>query len=99
MIPYCICIFDGNNKYSYYLSDFKDSSVMIQSALRIILSKKYNGYIIYAHNFSKFDGIFILKILTKLATTLKLNIDIIKRDNDFINIIIKGDDFECNFRD
>lgn len=35
---------------------------------------KYNDYIIYAHNFSKFDGVFILKYLIKLTNSLDLSI-------------------------
>lgn len=56
MIPYCICFYDGFNRLSFYLSDFKNGDEMILEALRSILTNvKYNGYIVYAHNFSKFD--------------------------------------------
>ncbi len=31
------------------------------------MTRKYNGYKVYFHNFSKFDGVFMLKILTWLT--------------------------------
>lgn len=102
MIPYCICYYDGVNEFSFYLTDYKSSEAMISACLESILTNdKYNNHIVYAHNFSRFDGIFIIKILVLLARELKLKISIIKRDSDFINISIKGEStgFNINFRD
>lgn len=102
MIPYCICFYDGLNKYSFYLSDFNNSDEMITKALRSILTnKKYDNHIIFAHNFSKFDGIFILKCLVLLTKELNLKMSIVKRDSDFININVYSDStgFSVNFRD
>lgn len=53
---------------------------MMLESLKILFTKlengkfKYNDYIIYAHNFSKFDGVFILKYLIKLTNSLDLSI-------------------------
>lgn len=68
LIVYCISIFDGKNISSYYLSDFKNSEELIISALNSILIRKYNGYNVYIHNLAKFDIIFLLKYLVKVAT-------------------------------
>src|SRR6267142_1772658 len=44
LIPYCISIYDGKIAYSYFISDFKDSQDLILTALKSILTRKYNGY-------------------------------------------------------
>lgn len=113
MVPYCICIFDGKLKYSFYLTDYKSIEAMIIAAIKVFFIKykmsikgktvekyKYNQYLIFAHNSSKFDMIFIFKYLAKYAIKNGYNIDIIKRNNDFINISISfGKEFQINFRD
>lgn len=102
MIPYCICFYDGYEKYSFYITDFKDSGEMITKALRsILLNPNYSDHIVFAHNFSKFDGVFILKALILLAKELNLKINIIQKDSDFINISIFSEStgFSINFRD
>lgn len=66
-IPYCICLYDGDKAWSYYLTDFNSSSDMLKTAITSILRDKYNHYVVYAHNFSGFDGIFLLKVLTELG--------------------------------
>jgi hypothetical protein len=66
-IPYVISFYDGENTFSYYLTDFKDSLDMIKKALSDIMVKKYDNYKVYIHNLANFDGIFLLKILTELG--------------------------------
>ena len=65
---FCISIYDGENKNSFFLSDFKNSEELIISALKSIMIRKYNGYNIYIHNMAKFDIIFIMKYLVKLGS-------------------------------
>jgi hypothetical protein len=62
LIPYCISIYDGKSINSFFITDYKDSANMLLSALKSILSRKYNGYNIYIHNMAKFDIIFYLNI-------------------------------------
>ena len=38
---------------------------MFREALLLLCDKKYHGYIIYAHNLSGFDGIFLLRHLLR----------------------------------
>jgi hypothetical protein len=40
---------------------------MIKRVIRDINRKKYKGYIIYLHNFAKFDGYFLLKYLAQIG--------------------------------
>ena len=67
LIPYCISIYDGKIAYSYFISDFKNSPDLILTALKSILTRKYNGYNVYIHNMAKFDIIFLLKHLVNLG--------------------------------
>ena len=108
LTPYCICIYDGRLKYSFYLSDYKSSEAMINAAINVFFSKykigdqeifRYNKCLIFAHNFSKFDSIFILKHLVKYVYKYGYKINILRKDTDFINISIGLGKFEINFRD
>lgn len=38
---------------------------MLINAINSICIRKYNNYNIYAHNFSNFDGVLLLRILNK----------------------------------
>lgn len=44
--------------------------------------KKYNRYKVYLHNFSSFDGVFLLKILSGLSNNIKP----VMRDGRFIEL-------------
>nr|YP_010130189.1 hypothetical protein KQ422_mgp109 [Clavaria fumosa]QPZ51091.1 hypothetical protein [Clavaria fumosa] len=72
LIPYCVSIYNGKSSNSFYLSDYKNSEEMVKDGIKWLMRKKYNKYKIYLHNFSYFDGIFIIKILASL-TTITLN--------------------------
>lgn len=67
LIPFLICIFDGENKLVFGLWDYNSVEEMILDCLKSILIRKYHGYKIYIHNMAKFDIIFILKYLLKIA--------------------------------
>jgi len=67
MHPYLISWFDGKKHHSYYLTDFKSSSLMIIKALTDLKRKKYDGYKIYIHNLAGFDGFYIIKELASLG--------------------------------
>ena len=74
--------YNGYNKTSFYLTDFNSVESMLESAVLSIISK-YNNYIVYIHNLSNFDGIFLLKILVKIGY-LK---PIINYLNPYLNIL------------
>lgn len=86
-IAVCISIYDGRILKSYYLSDFNDSSDMLKAAIEYVLSNKYEDNIIYIHNISNFDSVYLLKIMDSLKLELNLTI----RDNKFINITVTHD--------
>jgi DNA polymerase type B, organellar and viral len=67
MIPYVISIYDGNKLFSYYLTDFENSDIMLITAIKNIMIKEYDNYKVYIHNMSRFDAIFLIKILVNLG--------------------------------
>lgn len=82
MEPYSLSIYDGTNIKSFYLTDFEDSNSMLEASLNYLMKRKYKGYKVYLHNFSYFDGIFLMKVIAKVFPNVK---PIIK-DGQLINI-------------
>jgi hypothetical protein len=72
-IPYLLSWTDGIKTNSYFISSLDnerlDQSIldMISRAMDDICIRKYKGYRIYFHNFSRFDSFFLLKHLAKLG--------------------------------
>lgn len=93
--PYCLSIYDGHKNYSFYLSDYSDSDSLLKEAIISIMKRKYNRYKVYLHNFSKFDGVFLLRILT----TLSENIQPIIKDGKIIEIKFYFAEYVLVFRD
>lgn len=94
--PYCICYYEGHKSYSFYLSDYNNPNDMIKSCLISLMKKKYDGYKIYVHNLSNFDGIFLLKILSSFDNcSLKPKI----KDGKFINLQLNFNKYKIYFRD
>ena len=83
MISYCVSIYDGKEFESFYLSDFKDEREMLRASIISLMKRKYHNYKVYLHNFSHFDGIFILKILSVLTDSI---IKPIYRDGNIIDL-------------
>lgn len=75
--PYLLCWYDGVNSYSHYIksltgtaNELEDNITnMIKEAMDLICIDKYKNHSIYLHNFSKFDGYFLIKHLAKLGIT------------------------------
>lgn len=96
-IPYCICFYDGSKKYSFYLSDFSNYQEMVKAAVNGLLRSKYSGYVIYVHNLSKFDGVFLLNPLIELRENSELKFKPIVRDGNIIELAINyGPNFKYN---
>ena len=100
MTPVCISIFDGFQSSSFYLSDFDNSDEMLIAAIESILVPKFNNHFVYLHNFSFFDSVFLIKILSSFNAKIYPVI----RDNriiDFKFIYSKSNKnlITLNFRD
>lgn len=90
MIPYCICYYTGSKSFSDYLSYFNSSEEMLLKALGSLINKKHKDHVIYIHNLSKFDGVFILKVIAKINSyNSKINISVTKREYAIVNINIE----------
>jgi len=87
LVRYLLCWFDGKIKKSYFtlppneLKDLTSFSLdeldqyiltMISLAIKDISIRKYKNYRIYLHNFSKFDGYFLIKYLSQAIINIKI---------------------------
>jgi len=59
--------------------------VLGQRSVIFLMKRKYHGYKVYLHNFSNFDGVYLLKIISSLSN----KINIIIKDTKIINLQIK----------
>jgi len=72
--PYLLSWYDGHTSKSYFINNLDPVTInynilkMVNSAMDLICIKKYRNYRIYFHNFSKFDGYFLVKYLAKIGT-------------------------------
>lgn len=96
MTPYSISIFDGNTAWSYYLSNYVDSDSMIKDAIASLLTRKYKNHKIYIHNLSKFDSVFLLRILNRIDDiTTRLT----QNNGKIINLNISYKGYTFSLRD
>lgn len=95
MSPVCVSIYDGKEMKSFYISNFSSKDEMLNSSISYLMKRKYSNYKIYLHNFSYFDGIFLMKSLSGLADKL---IPII-RDGRIIDLKFKYNKHTLHFRD
>lgn len=70
MVPYCVSIYDGSNFKSFYLTSYSNSDDMLSSAISYLLKRSYDGYKVYIHNLSHFDGIFLFRILSNYENSI-----------------------------
>lgn len=85
MNPISVSWYDGKNSHSNYVTDFISSDEMLERAILDLMIRKYSGYRVYLHNFSQFDSIFLLRILSNLSEYIKPII----RDGRIINLRVK----------
>ena len=72
--------YEGQNINNYYVTDYNnDFNLLLKKLWKIFVLEKYKDYKVYFHNFSKFDGINILSLPSKVGNkspdeeSLKLN--------------------------
>jgi len=99
-LPYCICIFDGKNKYEFYLSNFNSIDQMLEEALLFLFKAKYNKHKIYFHNLSYFDSVYIIRILAKLSKSNNYYFKPQIKDGRILNLKLNyGKNYNIYFRD
>lgn len=96
LYPYCVSIYDGIKVKSFYLTDFYDSDDMLRTSINYLMQRKYHQYKVYLHNFSYFDGVFLLRILSSLGDSVKPII----RDSKIIDLkFYFNNNYFLSFRD
>lgn len=93
---YCVSLNDGSERVSFFLTDFKNSSHMLECAVKFLMKRKYDGCRVYLHNFSNFDSVFLINTLSKLTSgTLKPN----RRNGKLIDVQFRFGRYSLYFRD
>ena len=96
MSVYCVSIYDGKLFKSFDLTDFSNDKDMLTNAIKYLMKRKYHNHKIYLHNFSKFDSIFLLSIMSSLTDKLFPLI----RDGRIIDLRFEfADKYTLYFRD
>jgi hypothetical protein len=101
MTSYCVSIYDGKTSKSFYLSDFSQGGTnteqdMLRASIIYLMKRKYHNHRIYLHNFSRFDAIFLLRVLSNLTDKIKP----IMRNGQFLDLRFKfGKKYTLFFRD
>jgi len=96
MSAYCVSIYDGKIFKSFYLDDFSNDKEMLRNAIKYLMKRKYDNYKVYLHNFSKFDAIFLLSIMSDVSKELYPII----RDGRIIDLKFNfSDKYTLYFRD
>jgi hypothetical protein len=96
MSSYCVSIFDGRVFKSFYLTEFKTEKEMLRKSILYLMKRKYHNHKIYLHNFSKFDAIFLLSVITELSE----KVTPIIRNGQFINLTLEfANRYKLYFRD
>lgn len=75
LIPYAVSIYNGEKYDYFYLSDYENSTQMLITAVKSLMLRKYDSYKVYLHNFSHFDGVFLLDILNQLSENIEPQIN------------------------
>jgi len=66
ILPYALSYFDGTLTFNFYLNDYLSEYDMLRTAILTLFQDKYKNHIIYVHNLSFFDGIFLMKIFASI---------------------------------
>lgn len=97
MTPYCISIYDGENAWSYYITDYPDVDTMIKYALASLFISKYKNHKVYIHNLSSFDGVFLLRILNDMGN---ITTSLTQNNGKIINLNVHyGNKYTLSLRD
>jgi len=99
-VPYLLSWFDGNTTNSYFIESLDPVTIefeilrMIKDAIEDICIRKYKNYKVYFHNFSKFDGYFLVKYLSKIG-----NCDPIIHKGRIISVKFNYNEYNIVFKD
>nr|BAM29340.1 dnapol [Lentinula edodes] len=96
MTSYCVSIYDGKTFESFYLSDYSNEKEMLRTSILYLMKRKYHNHKIYIHNFSGFDAVFLLTVLSDLSDKVRP----VLRDGRYIDLRLDfSDKYKIYFRD
>lgn len=96
MSSYCVSIYDGQKLYSFYLSEYLNEKEMLKASVKHLMKRKYHNHKVFLHNFSRFDSVFLLTILTYLSEEVYP----VVRDGRYIDLKFKfAGKYNLFFRD
>ena len=96
MRSYCVSIYDGKEFNSFYLTEYSNEKEMLRASILYLMKRRYNNFRVYLHNFSRFDSVFLLSVLTDLSDKIQPII----RDGRLINLSFKfANKYTLFFRD
>jgi hypothetical protein len=85
--PVCVSIYDGKITKTFWIQDYSSSREMLEASIKYLLIRKYYGYKLYLHNFSYFDGVFLLKVLADMPI---INLTkILIRDGRILQLVVQ----------
>ena len=99
-VPYLLSWFDGSINKSYIINPSDPITIeleilkMINRAINDICIRKYKNYKVYLHNFSKFDGYFLVKYLAKIGSC-----DPIIHKGKIISLNFNYNNYNITFKD
>lgn len=85
--PYACGWYDGETLHSHYLTNYPNAEEMLATAIKEIIEKVNSGkdfkttQVVYVHNLSHFDGVYLLKVLNRLG-----KLKIVEKDGRIIYI-------------
>jgi hypothetical protein len=80
-------LYDGQDYHTFYLTDFINQEELLIATVKLLTNPLYNGYQVYIHNLSLFDGIFLFKYILALDKE-GFVVTFLKREDKFISITI-----------
>jgi hypothetical protein len=99
MSSYCVSIYDGKKVKSFYLCNYSGATAendMLKDSILYLMRRKYHNYRIYLHNFSRFDAVFLLRVMSELSDQIKP----IMRNGQFLDLRLKfAKKYNLFFRD
>jgi hypothetical protein len=94
--PYLFCWYNGSTEGVHFTDNYKSFEDLVFNVINELTIYKYKNYKIYFHNFSRFDSIFLLKLLVNINNC---TVDPIIHDGKIIQIIINYNKITLTFRD
>lgn len=95
MSSYCVVIYDGKDTKKFYLTAYENEKEMLRSSILYLMKRKYHNHKIYLQNFSRFDAVFLLTVMTDISDQVQP----VLRDGRYIDLILKFAKYKIFFRD